>query len=55
MPEKDQRQREWVTASESANRVDQAGLSAIIRQLDISPLDAKDYAMPTVSIVCGSL
>ncbi len=40
--EKDQRQREWVSTSEAAERVDEPGLSAIIKQLDAAPLDAKD-------------
>ena len=41
-PEKDQRQREWVSSSEAAERVDEPGLSAIIKRLEVSPLDAKD-------------
>ena len=39
-PEKDQRQREWVSASEAAERVNEPGLSAIIRRLELSSLDA---------------
>ena len=41
-PEKDQRKREWVSSSEAAERVDEPGLSAIIKRLDVSPLDARD-------------
>ena len=40
-PEKDQRQRDWVPVREAAERVDEAGLSAIIKQLEVSSLDAK--------------
>ena len=45
-PEKDQRQREWVSSSEAAERVDEPGLSAIIKRLEVSPLDAKDWRGP---------
>ena len=40
-PEKDQRQREWVSPLEAAKRVDEAGLSAIIEQLEVAALDAR--------------
>ena len=41
-PEKDERKREWVSVREAAERVDEAGLSAIIKQLEVSSLDAMD-------------
>lgn len=41
-PEKAQRRREWVSTSEAVERVEEAGLVAIIKRLDVAPLDAKD-------------
>ena len=40
-PEKDERQREWVSTREAAKRVDEPALAAIIKQLDVRPLDTK--------------
>ena len=41
-PEKNERQRKWVSTPEAAECVDEAGLSAIIRQLDIAARDLAD-------------
>jgi len=38
--EKDQRQREWVSAGEAAARVEEPGLVEIIKRLEIGPMDA---------------
>ena len=40
-PEKDQRQRQWLSTGVASSRVDEPGLTEIIRRLDVSSLDAK--------------
>ena len=40
-PEKDERRREWLSAKEAAERVDEPALAAIIMQLDVGPLELK--------------
>ena len=40
--EKDQRRREWVSTAEAATRVEEDGLTEIIRQLDVTARDARD-------------
>lgn len=41
-PEKDQRKREWVSTAEAATRVEEDGLTEIIRQLDVTARDPRD-------------
>lgn len=38
--EKDQRDQEWVSTTEAALRVQEPGLTEIIKRLDVSPRDA---------------
>lgn len=40
--ERDEREREWLSAKDAAGRVEEDGLSEIIRRLDVSALDSKN-------------
>ena len=38
-PEKNERQREWLSTNDAAERLDERGLADIIRRLDVTPLN----------------